>query len=183
VAKVRYDKRRRHEFHTTGRRRLVPAYRLVRRVRALQALGYSMGRVAAEAGLRTSSLYNPLYRGESVSRASFEAVAAAYERLCMTPAPGRYAARERRWAARKGWLPPLAWDDIDDAEAPGSAPPVAVDLVVVDRVLGGEYHLTCTAGERLEVIARWAATGRSLNDLARLTGWNVWRLRRGLVAA
>lgn len=37
--------------------------------------------------------------------------------------------------------------------------------------------MTTNRAERLEVIRRWTAKGRSLNELADLTGWNTNRYR------
>lgn len=52
-----------------------------------------------------------------------------------------------------------------------------IDWVAVERVLAGD-PVPCTQAERIEVIQRWPATGRPLNDLQRLTGWNIFRYLR-----
>jgi len=179
LAKLRYDKRRKLD-HATGKPRRAPAWPTVRRIRALQALGHSLPAIADAAGLNRRSINNPTFRGETVYVSTAHGVDKAYRALCMTRPEGFYADRGRRAAARKGWAPPLAWDDIDD---PTETPPShqgdgGVDPVVVERVLGGEFNLSCTAEERLEVIAQWQATGRTLKDLERSTGWNVHRIRR-----
>jgi ParB/RepB/Spo0J family partition protein len=50
-----------------------------------------------------------------------------------------------------------------------------VDEVAVERVLGGDGKARLNPAERAEVVRRWQDQGRSLNELERLTGWNVWR--------
>jgi transposase len=53
-----------------------------------------------------------------------------------------------------------------------------VDEVVVLRALNGE-RITATPAERRIVADRWRASGRSLADLDRIQGWNIFRdLRR-----
>ena len=162
-----------------GRPGLVPALGTVRRLQALQAIGYGYPRLARETGIPEKSLRNPTYRGSWVYRATAEAVAVAYERLCMTPLDGPYARRSRNMAANKGWLPPLAWDAIDDPdERPNHrARDLEPDDVAIERALSGDFDIRLTRAERLEVVRRWT---RSDNELERRTGWNVARLRRDM---
>lgn len=171
AAKLRYDKRRRYELATTGQRRVVPSYRAVRRIHALQALGYS-GRVIAEAaGLVTKTVYDiSLERSTNTRRTHFEAIAAAYERLAGTVPTGRYVGRNRRYAERKGWPPPLAWDDIDDISetgAPGRAANTGawedqIDPAVVWRVVNEQTRpRKLTHAEAAEVARTLVARGVS----------------------
>jgi hypothetical protein len=53
----------------------------------------------------------------------------------------------------------------------------SVDPVVVDRILAGEV-VRATPPEREEVVRRWVADGRGINELARMTGWRVERYYR-----
>ena len=88
-----------------------------RRLRALVAIGYSSAQLSDMVGIHpsyVSKLMNntrPRVNADTANR-----VYSLYDRLCMTPGPSQ-AARDR--AHRKGWMPPLAWDDetIDDPEA------------------------------------------------------------------
>lgn len=50
-----------------------------------------------------------------------------------------------------------------------------IDEVVVLRILSGEWRLRGNPAEKAEVCRRWVATGRSLAQLAVLTGWKVER--------
>lgn len=109
---------------TTGNAASVPSVGLIRRVRALMAIGHTLSHIAQEAGLNVKTVRNPLYRGGTVYRATHEAVAGAYERMAMrlpaeeTSQQKRDAAYVRNLARRRGWAPPLAWDDIDTDDRP-----------------------------------------------------------------
>jgi hypothetical protein len=168
-----------------GRPATVPKHGLVRRVHALQAIGWTQPQIAAAAGLSIKTLRNPLLRGSTAYRCTHEAVAEAFERLCMTlppettPQQRRDAAYARTVAARNGWAPPLAWDDIDD---PDERPKVgtqddrrdAIDPVTVDRLLAGQ-HVPSTPTEKREAMRRWLAAGRSERSLCVAHGWNEGR--------
>ena len=92
-----------------------------RRLQALMAIGWDQHALAVELGWSHTRVSN-LVRRENlqVTAATAARVCAVYERLCMTPRWGTGSVRYvRGYAARKGWPPPLAWDDIDDpAETP-----------------------------------------------------------------
>lgn len=118
VASTRYRKARKLE-RLAGQSRSVPALGVVRRVEALLALGWSWTAVADAAGMSVNALRSVKYHGSQTVRATtFEAVDAAYSQLSMILPQGRYPDRQRRWAARQGYAPPLAWDDIDTDPAP-----------------------------------------------------------------
>jgi hypothetical protein len=186
LAKYRYDKQRKAELHNTGQRRTVPAYRIQRRVEALQALGWPLRKIAAEAGVTHNHMTD---LRKFAWRSTFEAIDGAYRRLSMTFPPETTAGeksgvvRTRNHARRNGYAPPLAWDDIDDPdETPAEAysprgravKPRPVDDVVVDRILSGRV-VPSTNAERREVVRRWMADGRSYRALEALTGWRVER--------
>lgn len=101
-----------------GRARTVPAIGTVRRIQALQALGWTIADISRHSGIYEKSLRNPCYRGNTVYRSTAEAVAATYEALCMTRPEGPYHHRCRLMAQRRGWPPPLAWDDIETDPEP-----------------------------------------------------------------
>ena len=179
-AGARYHKARQLRL-LRGETSTVPAVGTVRRIQALQALGWGIPALARESGLPVPTLRNPAYRGERVRTATADRVSAMYERLAMVRPDGMYAERSRRQAARKGWLPPLAWTDIDD---PDEHPDLTAtddlpDPVVVDRILAGDRTLTPTKAERWEVIRRWPGSDK---ELERIFGWNVARDRREMRA-
>ena len=120
-AKQRYDKVRRLELLTTGRYRTVSNVGSIRRIQALQYLGWSVPKIAEHVGISDRHLYN-LHRHPTIYTSTAAAIAAAYERLAMQFPPETTtgerisAVRARNHARRNGWLPPLAWDDIDDID-------------------------------------------------------------------
>lgn len=49
--------------------------------------------------------------------------------------------------------------------------PEAVDPVIVERILGGDWRMKANPSEKAEVCRRWVRSGRSLRQLELLTGW------------
>lgn len=95
----------------------IPAAGTRRRIQALAAIGHPLYVVAERAGLEYRHA-STIARGKQ-ARTSVRvarAVAAVYDDLWATPGP---SARARAYAARRGWVSPLAWDDdvIDDPAA------------------------------------------------------------------
>lgn len=157
----------------------VPAVGTMRRLQALQALGWPHSQLKARTGVDTRQLVAPTLQGRirrRVDYASHAAVEAVYETLCMTPGP---SGRTRTLAGLRGYLPPLAWDDPDDpTERPYDDHPSDtdddVDEAVVLRVMAYDV-VPANRAERTRVVASWQKTGRSLGELEDLTGWNVYR--------
>lgn len=161
------------------RPRLVDPTGTRRRIQALVCLGYSHKQLSEMAG-RASEWTRQLMSGTAVVSTTADIVADIYERLSMTPATHPYADRCRRQALDKGWLPPLAWDDIDDpTERPtrGNDRPLKndVDPVVVHRFLTGDHKVPTTQGEKRAITAAWVGQGRTVRDLEASSGWNVSR--------
>ncbi|HXJ28558.1 MAG TPA: hypothetical protein VNH17_22790 [Streptosporangiaceae bacterium] len=94
-----------------------------RRVQALVARGWSQARLAARLGMKPSNLGHLIYRRPMVTAATARAMRDLYEELWDRNPPEEAhrdkiaASRARRYAAERGWPPPLAWDDIDDPRA------------------------------------------------------------------
>lgn len=122
IAFRRTQKRNQH-LRLTGQAPTIPAAGTVRRVRALQALGWTIAEVAETAGVPARTLNGVLLgRGASVYRSTASAVERAFGQMEMRRAPDtRNARRARAMAQRRKWAPPLAWDDIDRDEAPQGA--------------------------------------------------------------
>lgn len=92
-------------------RGFVPRVGSVRRVQALMALGHSSDEIGAAAGIPGYLVLNVAHTpGRWISRSRHDDIVRAYEQLSMVP--GRHT-RQKAWARRGGWLPPLAWDDED----------------------------------------------------------------------
>ncbi|UOY03174.1 helix-turn-helix domain containing protein [Blastococcus sp. PRF04-17] len=169
-----------------------------RRLQALVAIGWSTELLAAQLGRRPSSLCRSM-TGQSVTARTAQEIAALYERLWSTRPPRatteqRAAAdAARAKAAAQGWLPPLAWDNIDVDPTPPTltaCPFQATDIdeIAVERALAGD-HITyheLTAVEQQEAVRRLTARGSSIRDIAAQLGTTkrtVSRRRASLGAA
>ena len=90
-----------------------------RRLQALAVLGWSLPEIAKLAGIHQHNL-GEIRNGnrKHYCRAGVaDRIAAAYDELHMRlPEPGRGPTWTRQYAARHGWVPPLAWDDIDNPD-------------------------------------------------------------------
>ncbi|PRY56484.1 helix-turn-helix domain-containing protein [Glycomyces artemisiae] len=152
-----------------------------RRLRALQAVGWSQQQLADRMGT-SKTVVGRMIRGENgaVLAASVLKVRALYEELWDQAPPGETSAqrqavtRARRDAAALGYVPPLAWDEetIDDPAAEPStgsdAPATAdVDEVVVERALAG-HPVELTVDEVLEVVRIGTASGLSAAQIAKI---------------
>jgi hypothetical protein len=171
--------------HREGRLvpRLVNALGSRRRLRALMAIGYSEGDLAAALGWSRRTVSGLVAGEHDLTRASkAQAISDVYERLCGTAGDSQ---RARRWAQRRGWAPPLAWDDIDD---PAENPAVVledggIDEVAVARACrSGVSSVALTKLERDEVKRRLLSSALSAPEVAALLDVNVrtvdrWRSR------
>lgn len=91
----------------------------VRRIRALQALGYNLTQIGDELGLSMSATFS-LTKQRRIRAHNAERVRLAYSRMISRPLPdGPYASRQRRNAAAAGWATPQQWEgvDLDDPAA------------------------------------------------------------------
>lgn len=93
----------------------VPALGTLRRVQALVAIGWTIAELARRLDIPRLRL-DRLDERSHVQAQTARAVDALFRELCMTPGPSN---RARRAAERKGWPPPLAWDDIDNPRERG----------------------------------------------------------------
>jgi hypothetical protein len=106
-----------------GARRSVPGIGTHRRVQALVARGWSVTRIGRELGWEPGN-FHAMMRREHVGAATHREVAALYDRLWNVEPPQEEwrdkiaHTRSLGFAKRRGWLPPLAWDDIDTDPEP-----------------------------------------------------------------
>ncbi|HZN71227.1 MAG TPA: hypothetical protein VFC00_06035 [Micromonosporaceae bacterium] len=163
------NKRRRHGRSTPAR---IDSTGTCRRVRALAVLGWTYQAIGDELGCRwqfARSLASQTHLLVHVTTAA--RVADVYRRLSGTEGPSVIS---RRRALAKGWVSPLAWDDIDDPAAEPSVgdPDVpVVDEVAVRRVLDGKAALSMlTPAERILAARQWVAAGRSRTSFANTHG-------------
>lgn len=101
-----------------------------RRIQALVALGWCYPELAARSGVSGAQVHKWAKGGAYIRATSRDKIVGLYEALSMThppsdtPAQRRNAKYARTIAAKRGWPPPLAWDDIDD---PNERPDMGVD--------------------------------------------------------
>lgn len=156
---------------------LVPLIGARRRVHAMLRLGWNHAAMRPLCG-DTTHIARASYATLSARR--WRMVDAFYQAHCMTPGPSHTTANRARCS---GFIPPLAWDDIDDPDATpvGDQAPRqrdGIDPVTVDRILNGDYGLPSTPAEKSEVCRRWVANGGTTHQLAKETGWKVERYYR-----
>lgn len=144
----------------------IPARGTQRRIQALVARGWSQTKIAERVGM-TPSNFGGIQLRDQVSVATHRAVAAAYDEL-WSALPPKDAWRDSiaysrsiRYARDRRWLPPLAWDDIDnDIEPPVQDEPGGIDETAVELAILGE-RVRLTPEERRECVkrlhaARWS---------------------------
>jgi hypothetical protein len=158
------DRRRRIAY---GRHvpRSIPSTGTRRRVEALACLGWSMQALDERMGWSSGRFRVILELQDGIGPATAQRVADLYEELWNQPAPAVdwgsriSVTRTRRLAERRGYLPSLAWDDIDHDSAPPSyeGEPI-IDELAVDLACAGQ-RVPLTKPERYEVIRILHARG------------------------
>ncbi|NEK84754.1 helix-turn-helix domain containing protein [Blastococcus saxobsidens] len=148
-----------------------------RRLQALIAVGWAHDELAARLGRSSASLRRSML-SDSVTAQTAREVSAVYEQLWNARPPEstdeqRAAAdAARAFAADRGWLPPLAWDDIENDPAPQhhaeTVETDGLDEIAIERALAGDgvrlEHLT--VAEQDEVVRRLTERGKSIRDIA-----------------
>jgi transcriptional regulator with XRE-family HTH domain len=156
MCRVHYNHKRKYSYYREqwGRRSAVGT---TRRLRALMAIGYPQRQLAEELGSHQSWVSKLMLNDRAnVNADTALRVGELYDRLSMTPGPSEET-RDR--AIRRGWMPPLAWDDetIDDPLAvpnPGHQERVGFTERFLElRELG--YN-------DLQILARWKVKPNSL---------------------
>jgi transcriptional regulator with XRE-family HTH domain len=131
--------------------RLVNGAGTRRRLRALAAIGWTYADIAARMGKETAAVQR-IARDEHprVREVTAAAVKCVYADLSMTP--GR-SENVRRYAARKGWAPPLAWDD-DTIDDPDAAPDLGDGRARRSEEVAEEAHFLLGFGLSTHEVAR-----------------------------
>lgn len=99
-----YDKRRRLGFGGKA----IDAEPARRRIRALMRIGWRAADIAKEAQWSSAQCVLEMMDNLYIQQQGSDRISTAYERLAGRPGPSDQG---RRRAERKGWPPPLAWDD------------------------------------------------------------------------
>lgn len=169
-----------------------------RRLQALIAVGWPHGELAARLRRGSASLRRSML-SDSVTAQTAQDVSALYEQMWNLRPPQStddqraVAQAARAFGADRGWLPPLAWDDIDTDLDPRHDTEYAVtvddlDEIAIERALAGDgvrlEHLT--PAEQDEVVRRLTERGKSIRDIAQqlaTTKRTVSRRRASINAA
>lgn len=137
-----------------------------RRIQALMALGYSAHRIGQRLDVTADAVLNWL-DVDRVRKSTLARIDAVYEQLAGrippmdTPGNRASAHRTRNLAARRGYLPPLAWDDIDEDEsAPQPEESDEIDVVAVELAITDGAHVNLTRTERRAAVQELNAVRR-----------------------
>lgn len=147
-----------------------------RRIQALGVLGWAQTRLARRLGITQSRMARILTTDGEIPVELHMAAASLFEELWNVRPP--HETRYDRavytgaldYARRLGWLPAMAWDDIDNDDEPAveDCEPV-IDEVAVALALNGE-RVRMTREERHLAIHRARELGYSLEETAQLLG-------------
>lgn len=159
----------------------------MRRVQALYALGWTCPEIGERLGVsaaRVGHIMNGLYA--RVTPETDARVRAVYDELSMTVPVDKPMVRRgdcpihergRNDARRRGYAPPLAWDDetIDDPAAKPAhllrpAAPRGFDEAAVRRRVDGDHAVQLSDPDRREVVRRLHARGFSDGEIENQSG-------------
>ncbi|MGI0521806.1 hypothetical protein ABY45_14620 [Microbacterium maritypicum] len=137
----------------------IPSRGAHRRLQALVARGWSQSKLAERLGIDRGN-FGVMMQRARVSVALHRQVEKLFEDL-WDQLPPRTAWRDSiaysrtiRYARERRWLPPLAWDDIDnDVEPPVQDDEGGIDEMAVVLAMQGE-HIRLTPAERRECVQR-----------------------------
>jgi hypothetical protein len=156
-----------------GSRRPLPALGAHRRVQALVTRGWSLSKIAARLDMDIANFWQVM-QSERIGAGLHLRIAALYDELWDQSPPHELwhdaAAYTRtiNYAKRKGYLPPLTWDDIDTDPEP------ELDVVKQGRATAEEIlddvAFLLEGGESAEQVA--AIVGRKIGSLAKLAERN-----------
>jgi hypothetical protein len=163
-----------------------------RKLQALVALGWSMSELGRRLGHEWSRNAIPIIKAERrLTVATAKKAEALYEQLSMTLPPESTkhervtAARARNFARRHDWVPPLELEDDsdDNAETTDTVDGSDLDEQAIWRREHGDKSVRLTEAEIAELVRRWKASGRSLQEMKRVTGVGAQRARDAAKAA
>lgn len=166
----------------------IPSRGTHRRLQALVARGWSQSKLADRLGVDRGN-FGVMMQRARVSVTLHRQVEALFDDL-WNKQPPRTAWRDSiaysrtiRYARERRWLPPLAWDDIDnDAEPPLQDNGDSIDEIAVELAIQGE-HVRLRPAERRECVLRlhrerWS--DRRIAEQIGCTDKTVFRIREEL---
>ncbi|OYC97234.1 hypothetical protein CI089_01390 [Microbacterium sp. Yaish 1] len=161
---------------------LVPAEGTRRRLQALACLGWSGAAIAAIAGVSLDTVHR-ISSAPTVRVVVRNAITAAYDRLWnQEPPTDTKAQRQSRTfalhtAQAAGWVPPLAWDDIDTDPEPQQGEDAGVDEIAIALAVDGQ-PVRLTREERHIALRELHAFGHLDSELAARLGVDVRTIDR-----
>lgn len=148
---------------------LIDATGTVRRLQALVMLGYSVKRIGQMIGKSCANTHT-LMRSAHVRAGTARAVAELYEQLWDSPAPySQSSARARNYAAKRKWLPPLAWDE-DNIDDPTFTPSNITRTGIDERAMHVDDAIELIANGELNIDMIAARVGSHPDRLLRRLG-------------
>lgn len=163
---------RNNRYLNGGQKLMIPSLGTTRRLQALLALGHNYRHIGIMLGVTHARI---AHLGEGrypyLYPTTVNQIAAVYDQLCMTVPEWKWANRSRNLAKKRGYHPPLAWDNIDD---PDEKPAhnlktvdraTLIDIVVVEQRLAGIQTRQLTPAELHEVIRIGRHQGMTSTDL------------------
>jgi transposase len=156
--------------------RYIDSTGLRRRVQALVAIGWSQSRLAKQLGMDQGNMSSFMAADQCTVRRAL-AVRDLYNACWNKPQEGwdwrsRIAAnRSRNYAAARGWVPPLAWDD-DSIDDPAAQPDLGFKPKLRDTIADDVEFLHGTGANREEIAERlgassWETVERQLHRIKR----------------
>ena len=145
-----------------------------RRVQALVANGWSLSKLADRLGMQVGNFCVSITRGR-VTVGHHMGMVRIYDELWNVSPPNESwheksaVTRSKNMARARGWLPPLAWDDIDSDVEPPTADAVTVDPVAVELALSGAV-VKLTFDERREAVRQGVELRWSDREIGRRVG-------------
>lgn len=149
---------------------LVPMRGTRRRLQALAAIGVGRAELADRLGVDPRMITFLRSEQQSVRVETAAAVTALYDELWNATRTGHASECARTQAAKRGWLPPLGWDSIDDDPEPPTGEPCDLDEVAVERAVYGHHVPPLNRAERLEAIRVMHRRGLDDSDIGRRMG-------------
>lgn len=142
----------------------VPPYRAERRLQALNAIGYTTRAMAEGIGI-TQQMVERIMAGHRnwIDRRTFTRIDTFYRAACMTPGGNAQSIAN---GVKRGYAPPLAWDDIDDEN----------ELPQMDKL----YRRRAPESSRMTEIRELVEMGAGVNDVCRRLGITRSSLQRWL---
>lgn len=129
----------------------------LRRLRALQAIGWTQTEIARRIGWTVANLNRYFITDpDTINRGTAHKISCVFDQLQLIPGP---SARARRHAKARGWAPPLAWDE-DTIDDPAAKPDLG-ERVVVGFV--EKYEEMRDLGYNdLQILGKWSMKPASL---------------------